>query len=366
MRILHCIDTCAVAGTERHVAELATHQAQTHDVTVLLGRYTHDRFTGEDIARRLGNGVSTIRAGAEGFGLSLASLSRRSPFDVIHTHLGRASFRARLCAPGHTPLVATLHNRFVMRAYGRHDGLICIADWQRALIPSSHRDRATVIGNWTLAESPPAVRRAQVRQAFNIPDDCFLIGAAGRLVPEKCFDLLIAAFEAANLPKARLIVFGAGPEEAHLKAIAGKNVIFGGYRSDLPADMGALDGFVLPSRREPFGLVVLEAMAAQLPICATAAGGVLDIFKDHPDCLVAPENQEALTTGLQRLVTQQPKAWPMAGWRLPAQALAVEGFYRSVCAMRRARAASAAPAFLPAPSRNPAIAAMAGMGDEEA
>ncbi|GAJ28100.1 glycosyltransferase [Acidomonas methanolica] len=332
MRILHCIDTQEVAGTERHVAELAAFQARGHEVTVLIGRRTADPFTGEDIISRLCAPVETLRAGRSGYGAALAALTRRRRFDIVHTHLGRASFRARWLAARRPALIATLHNRYAPRAYGGHDGLICIARWQAERVTGKH---LAVIGNWTQAGPPEPVRRAALRAEFGIGADEFLIGAAGRFVPEKRFDLLIEAFRHAGLPGARLILFGAGPEESRLRGLADSGVIFGGYRADLPGDLAGLDGFVLPSRREPFGLVLLEAMAARLPVCATGAGGVTDILAEAPDCLVPPEDVGALAEGLRRLRRQGARDWALDRWRLPVRAAEIETFYRSVVAMRR-------------------------------
>ncbi|GBR40548.1 lipopolysaccharide core biosynthesis glycosyl transferase [Neoasaia chiangmaiensis NBRC 101099] len=328
MRILHCLSTREFAGTERHVAELVNQQALEHDVTILLDRHTIDIRTGDDICRYIGPNVRIVHAGRLGYAATFFWLTRRRTFDVIHTHLGRASFRARWLAPRRTPLVATLHNCFVPRVYAAHDGLICVAKWQLDALPPSSAENAAVIGNWTCCAKPDPDRRVRLRKEFGIDDQTFLIGAAGRLVPEKCFDLLIEAFKIANLPHTKLIIFGDGPEADNLRNRAAANVVFGGYRPDLKQDMVAFDGFVLPSRREPFGIVLLEAMATGLPVCATAAGGVLDLLAAHNECLVKPNDRDGLAEGLKRLRSRQIVAWNMEPYDVAQKALGIMSFYR--------------------------------------
>jgi glycosyltransferase involved in cell wall biosynthesis len=84
---------------------------------------------------------------------------------------------------------------------------------------------------------------------------------------------------------------------------------FTGYREDVPGVMNGLDVFVLASHDEPFGLVVLEAMAAARPIVATAAGGVPDIVRDGREALlVPPRDAAAMAAAIARLLSDEPLA----------------------------------------------------------
>jgi len=326
MRLLHCISTREFAGTERHVVDLTGALARRHDVTLLIGRETRDPVTGMDIADHVSADVHLVRAGRTGFSSTLARLRG---FDIVHTHLGRASFRASVLRRG--PLVATLHNTYRPRAYGRHDGVICIASWQRGLVPAGQR--SVVIGNWLT----PGVCAAGdgLRARLGVPVGARLIGAAGRLVPEKGFEGLLRAFALARLAdpvmqEAHLVVFGEGPERGRLMALAGDGtgVHLPGYCRDLRGSLPELDGFVLPSRREPFGLVLLEAMAARLPIVATRAGGVMDILCDGTGVLVAPGDVGAMAEALRVLVRRPCRDYDLGGFGLTGQVAKVEAFYR--------------------------------------
>lgn len=343
MRILHCLLTREFAGTERHVAELANQQALTHDVTVLLERHTADPRTGGDIARHFLPSVRIVRANRAGYLPTLFRVVRSETFDIVHTHLGKASIRAGvlkvLGLMRKTPVIGTLHNAYRARTYGKHDGLICIARWQQDSLPEGCQHQSILIANWTVPSALCPLEQAMLREAFRrqhaLPPGAFVICAVGRMVEEKRFDCLLQAWRQAVLPTdTYLVLIGDGPERVRLENVCAdyrERIIFAGYRSDVPDVFCAFDGFVLPSRREPFGLVLLEAMAAGLPVCATAAGGVLDILENVSDCLVKPDCIDALAAGLVRLRQQPGRTWDLSFHVLEEQAVKTEQFYRRFC-----------------------------------
>lgn len=104
------------------------------------------------------------------------------------------------------------------------------------------------------------------------------IGAIGRLHPQKGFDMLIPAFLEANLPDVVLDIFGDGPDRAKLENLANGDprVVFHGHIADPVKALEAVDAVAMPSRREPYGLVALEAMAAGRPLLVSTADGLLD------------------------------------------------------------------------------------------
>jgi len=168
---------------------------------------------------------------------------------------------------------------------------------------------------------------AAVRRELAIPPDAPLVGTVGRITHWKGQDdfLRAAAIVAKGHPEARFAVVGdcvSSPAEAaadaayrdRLHALAaelglGRAVAFTGFRDDVPAVMNALDVFVLPSHGEPFGIVLLEAMAASRPIVATAAGGVPDIARDGREALLVPPREpEALAAAIGRLLDDRELA----------------------------------------------------------
>ena len=131
----------------------------------------------------------------------------------------------------------------------------------------------------------------------------------GRMVTQKGFDVLLRALARANTPNLDLILAGDGPETPRLQKLAKeldieKRVVFFGRADRLTAAalFKGCDFFVLPSRREPFGIVILEAMAAGKTVIATRVGGVPEIVTDGKDgLLVAPDDAGDLARALSTL-----------------------------------------------------------------
>ena len=111
----------------------------------------------------------------------------------------------------------------------------------------------------------PPERIRQLRAELGAGDDDFLIGGVGRLVPRKGFDVLLQAFAQAQLPQAKLVIVGDGSERRSLQRLAGDGVRFEGFRRDVKDLYQAFDLFVCPSRYEPFGRVIAEALDSGVP-----------------------------------------------------------------------------------------------------
>jgi L-malate glycosyltransferase len=136
------------------------------------------------------------------------------------------------------------------------------------------------------------------------------------LRPEKSHETLIAAVAllAADLPGLQLQIVGDGPRRETLEAnvrAAGldRRVSFLGHREDIPELLAQADVFVLPSQSEAFPNGAIEAMAAGLPVIASAVGGLLDLI-EHGDTglLVQPGDAAALAHALRRVLTDRPLA----------------------------------------------------------
>ncbi|HEV7586965.1 MAG TPA: glycosyltransferase, partial [Longimicrobium sp.] len=127
--------------------------------------------------------------------------------------------------------------------------------------------------------APPAVLRARLRAELGAGAGERLVGGVGHVARRKGFDLLPRAFAAAQLPGARLVVAGGGAGLGELRGLAdalgiGARVHWLGHRDDGPEVVAGLDVFVLPSRSEGMANVMLEAMAAGVPVIATDISGV--------------------------------------------------------------------------------------------
>ena len=132
--------------------------------------------------------------------------------------------------------------------------------------------RVHYVPNFVSAERVVPISRA----TFGTPSDVPVVVAAGRLHPNKGFDVLLDAM--AQVPKAHLWLAGSGPLDSALKAQAGQlgiadRVHFLGWRGDAISLIAAADVLVCSSRLEPLGNVVLEGWAQGTPVVAAAAKG---------------------------------------------------------------------------------------------
>ncbi len=140
------------------------------------------------------------------------------------------------------------------------------------------------------------------------------IVAAGRLVPQKGFDVLIASFSALAdaYPDWQLVIYGDGGEREALETQAmrlglGDRVALPGISQDLRAAFAEADLFVLPSRYEGYPNVLLEALASGCAVIATdCPGATAEILEGgRYGLLVEPGSEAALSTGLERMMSDQ-------------------------------------------------------------
>lgn len=131
----------------------------------------------------------------------------------------------------------------------------------------------------------------EARAYLQIPKDSFVIGNVGRLHRDKDQTTLIKGFAKAfpHLPRnCILVIMGKGPLEADLKELADQlgisdAVVFTGNVPDAKRYFKAFNIFTLTSDHEPFGMVLLEAMAANLPIICSDSGGGAEVVKGIGD-----------------------------------------------------------------------------------
>jgi glycosyltransferase involved in cell wall biosynthesis len=129
--------------------------------------------------------------------------------------------------------------------------------------------------------------REQAREALGLQADAFIVGNVGRLHPDKDQATLVRGFALAlpRLPaNSQLVILGKGRLEQDLKELAmelgiGRQVMLLGQVADASRYFKAFDLFALSSDHEPFGMVLLEAMVAGVPLIATACGGAKEVVE---------------------------------------------------------------------------------------
>lgn len=188
-----------------------------------------------------------------------------------------------------------------------------VRDDMRKQLPKWPKERIQTLYNRIDVEATQAVQvsRADARRFLALPDNAWVVGNVGRLHHDKDQATLIKAFHLAlpDLPiNSLLVVIGAGPLEHELKALVKTlaietAVIFTGNVPNARKYFKAFDHFVLTSDREPFGMVLLEAMAAEVPITCSDCGGGAEVVRDVGS-LFTYGDVDALSTQLVTMAHQ--------------------------------------------------------------
>lgn len=206
----------------------------------------------------------------------------------------------------------------VMRGLaGYTAGFICISDYVRQLVEryGVAPDQCRMIHcgtNLAVKKEFPST----LRDELDLPLETPVVGTAGIWRPNKGFPYFIAACELVyeRNPYARFLLGGRayGPDSAYATSLwmRGRNLRtlsllkYTGFMEDIGRFLSALDVFVLPSDCEPFGLVLIEAMARGIPVVATNAGGVPEIVvQGESGLLVPPQSPQAMADAIVHLLS---------------------------------------------------------------
>lgn len=258
-----------------------------------------------------------------------AVIARVKP-DVVHTHNTQPFIEGTLAAmlAGRPVVVHTDHGRQFpdKRRYMWLEWLASKA--ASAIVSVSDDNKASLVRYEHIAEEAIQVipngiddkkYRAGIdhdlkRAGLGVERDAWpVVGWCGRLSPEKGLPVLIRAVPelVRRYPRLRLLLMGDGPVRHALETLAesegvASHVRFLGARSDVPEVLQVLDLFVLPSLREGLPLVLLEAMAAGVPIVATDVGGNRQAVQEGANgVLVPPDDPESIAQAVSRLLDDE-------------------------------------------------------------
>jgi glycosyltransferase involved in cell wall biosynthesis len=309
MHILHVITTINRGGAENHLVALVSEQVAS-GLRVTVAYLKGDGYWQVSL-RDMGVRVEPLGLGSYGEispMMKLRALIRSVAPDVVHAHMPPAELYTRLALLFLHPapvIVISKHNdepffrgvgqaamgRWVSRRATR---MIAISDAVNAYARNHLNmpaDRVTTVHYGVEPRPYEQVSeslRQDLRAEWGIPPDAWVIGTVARLVPQKTLHVLLNAYAQYRVQArqvSRLVLVGRGPLEAELKALSGQlglenEIIWAGFREDIPAVMNALDAFVLTSSYEGFGLVLLEAMAAARPVVASRVSAIPEIVQD--------------------------------------------------------------------------------------
>jgi glycosyltransferase involved in cell wall biosynthesis len=322
MVILHVVSPGAIGGLERVVQALAAgHRAHGHAVHVAV--VITDGGDDGAFLRSLHDydvEVHPVHVRSRGYWSERAAIARlcvRLRPDVVHTHGYRPDVvDAGVARRRRLPVVTTVHgftggdwrNRLYERlqrsAFKRFDAVVAVS---RPLVNLLTRDgvpavRVHLIRNAWAPGGPP-LDRTSARRALGERNGGPLIGWVGRLSREKGPDVFLESLGHLRGVAWTACVLGEGPERQALECRAAtlgiaNRVHWHGTVSDAGSLFPGFDVFVLSSRTEGTPIVLFEAMASQVPVVATAVGGVPDVVSASEARLVAAEDPAALAAGI--------------------------------------------------------------------
>lgn len=274
--------------------------------------------------------VPRVERGARIAGVDrLRRLFRRERPAIVHAHLSwpfackhgvLAAWLARVPAIVGTaqlflPPDGTAQPRWVLRAYRR---IIAVSEEvrRRYVQELGVPDRRLAVVHNAIRVPPTGPRRLELRASLLQGRPDHLVLTPARLHPQKGHTFLIAA--AAETPGATFVFAGDGPLRPALEAQAreqhvSNRCVFLGERTDVPELLAAADLVVLPSLFEGLPVSVLEAMAAERPVIATAIGGTDEaITPEVTGLLVPPRDPSALAAAIRRLLDDPALAQRLA------------------------------------------------------
>lgn len=341
LHIVHAVSSDAFAGVERHIAVLARAQANRgHRITVIGG----DSAAMQEALRTT---AVVFVPGSTVFGVTKALRRLAGRCDIIHVHMTATEFAAAITALGPTrgiPVVTTRHFA-AHRGQSFLGGLAAdfIASRMSAQIAISQYVADTIDGASTVVH--PGVERSRLP---DVPREQIVL-VVQRLEREKRTDIAITAFAEAHLAERgwRLRIAGdgslRGDLERQVRALGISHAVdFLGRRSDVPELMARSAVLLAPCPIEGLGLSVLEAMAARLPVIASAAGGHLETLPTQAHRFCFPQNDAgsaaaalvhlAADADLREALAAAGLSRQQARFTPTAQATATDTVYRSVFA----------------------------------
>ena len=339
IRVLRIFSRLNVGGPSIHVVLLSEKlDPERYQTTLVVGRegeregsfhaLAEEKKVRPVIISTLGRAVRPIQDLRSFF--SLCRLMARSRPHIVHTHTAKAGALGRAAAfvTGVPLVIHTFHGsvfsgyfgatgtrvyRFIEKALSR------ITDAVVAISPAVAREIGAegLSPRYGIHMIPLGLEldrflrtrpRGALRARLGLEAETKLVGCVGRLAPIKDIPTLVAAF--GHLENAHLVLVGDGPERPRLEALARESALasrvhFAGFLAGLENVYPDLDLVVNCSRNEGTPVALIEAMAARVPVVATAVGGTPDLLRGGDlGTLVPPKDPGALAHAISKILAE--------------------------------------------------------------
>lgn len=264
----------------------------------------------------------------------LKQIIKQEKPDILHIHVWNpASCRHAFLAGNNTntPIVTTEHDPFKLSFLKNLFKKYTLKSVKKIITVSTenqqtlkqlypkHQEKIAVIHNgidftwWNsqLLSFNKLDRKTIKEELFHAKEDTLIITTIAALHERKGINYAIDALKplTEQYPNIKLVIIGNGPEKENLQKQINKlkltsNAILLGKQSNIPYLLKSSDIFLLPSKREAFGLVNLEAMFCGLPVVASKVGGIPEIIAHKKTGILVPaQNPQAITEALNQLIS---------------------------------------------------------------
>lgn len=300
LRVLHAITTINRGGAENQLVVLVREQVKLGMAVSVCYLKGEPELEGELVAagaRVLHNLAN--KSPLQQLRLLKALVKQDNP--LLHGHLPRAELIARFSA-GNCPLIVSRHNAepffpgapqiissFLSRLVVRRAKSViaishAVSDFLLAAGEVTEKKKINVIHYGYL----PHMNESRATAKIEVGSEAITIGTVSRLTRQKDLPTLLSAFAKyqKDFPLAKLIMVGSGEEKKSLEVLASKlgianQIEWVGRTSDIPHFLSRMDTFVLSSLYEGFGLVLLEAMDAGVPIVASGNSAIPEVLGNN-------------------------------------------------------------------------------------
>lgn len=340
MKVMHLISSTGYYGAERVLMEIAKGLRRHHCHPVIGVIASHPKKCADMIREAGRQDIETKvflcdRKFSAGLALELKRFMDRRSFDIVHSHGYKSNFYAFMAAGKRIPLIATNHNwlryRWRLVAYSMVDKvlirffrkIIAVSQpvYDEMLGAGIPKEKMDIIFNGVdIDEIDREVREALEGDPGSGGKRQRIVGTICALKKEKGLRFFLEAALATlkNHDDVRFVIVGEGPLRGELENFVASHrakgdIVFTGYRSDVFRMLAAFEVFVLPSVAEGLPMVLLEAMAAKVPVVATHVGSIPSVISSSENgILVAPGDSVELEKSIGMLLEDPVRAQAMA------------------------------------------------------
>ena len=338
VKVVHLITELSIGGAQQALYRLLANMERERFEIQALCLYNGDKAIARQI-QALGIAVIDLKMARKWRVDSLWRLFlwlRRAQPEILHTWMFHANIPGRLVGKlAGVPIIVSSERTMGQEGKFRQrlnkltsslaDRVTCVSQQVARYAENEigiDPEKILVVPNGIdLTQFEKLPSQKQARALFDLPQTGPLVGAVGRPRPVKGYGYLLEAWSrlAAIYPDGRLIFVGDGPDRQVLQERAShlgieRQVIFLDDQLNIPQLLPALDILALPSLHEGMPNVVLEAMAASVPVVATAVGGTPEVVADgETGLLVSPRSAAALAGALTTLIDDPERMKLMGG-----------------------------------------------------